>query len=61
MATFGVLYLLLTVFGVILAICWLVLPFALIGTKPLLRELIGEMKETNRLLGERLPNLRPPR
>ena len=46
MATFGVLYLLLTVFGVILAICWLVLPFALIGTKPLLRELIGEMKET---------------
>jgi len=61
MATFSVLYLLLTVFGVILAICWLVLPFALIGTKPLLRELIGEMKETNRLLGERLPNLRPPR
>ena len=61
MATFGVLYLLLTVFGVILSICWLVLPFALIGTKPLLRELIGEMKETNRLLGERLPNLRPPR
>ena len=61
MATFGVLYLLLTVFGVILAICWLVLPFALIGTKPLLRELIGEMKETNRLLGERLPNLGPPR
>ena len=61
MATFGVLYLLSIVFGVILAICWLVLPFALIGTKPLLRELIGEMKETNRLLGERLPNLRPPR
>ena len=61
MATFSVLYLLLTVFGVILAICWLVLPFALIGTKPLLRELIGEMKETNWLLGERLPNLRPPR
>ena len=61
MATFSVLYLLLTVFGVILSICWLVLPFALIGTKPLLRELIGEMKETNRLLGRRLPNLGPPR
>jgi hypothetical protein len=61
MATFGVLYLLSIVFGVILAICWLVLPFALIGTKPLLRELIREMKETNRLLGERLPNLGPPR
>ena len=27
-------------FGIILAIAWIVLPFALFGTKPLLRELI---------------------
>lgn len=33
-----------------LVIAWIILPFALIGTKPLLRELIKHTKETNRLL-----------
>lgn len=41
------------VFGVILAVAWIVLPFALIGTKPLLRELIAEARKTNSLLEER--------
>jgi hypothetical protein len=41
------------VFGVVLAIAWTVLPFALIGTKPLLRELIGEVRKTNALLQQR--------
>lgn len=40
----------LIVFGIVLAICWLILPFALIGTKPLLRQLLAEQRETNRLL-----------
>ena len=42
------------VFGIVLSIAWIVLPFALIGTKPLLRELIAETKRTNELLRQRL-------
>ena len=60
MATFGILYLLLVIFGIVLAVCWIILPFALIGTKPLLRELIAEMRRNNQLLDQRLPALRPP-
>jgi hypothetical protein len=54
----GILYFVGLVFLFILAICWLVLPFALIGTKPLLRELLAETKRTNALLVDRLPVLR---
>ena len=36
-----------------LVIAWIILPFALIGAKPLLRELIKQTKETNRLLAGR--------
>ena len=50
MAGLGVLYLIGVVFLIVLAICWLILPFALIGTKPLLRQLIQEQKRTNELL-----------
>jgi type II secretory pathway component PulM len=35
-------------FLLVLAICWIVLPFALIGTKPLLREILNELREQNR-------------
>ena len=41
------------VFGAILAIAWIVLPLALIGTKPLLRQLIAEVRRTNALLEQR--------
>jgi uncharacterized membrane protein YciS (DUF1049 family) len=61
MATFGILYMLAAIFVVVLAICWIVLPFALIGTKPLLRQLIAELKRNNELLDQRLPALRAPR
>lgn len=40
------------VFVFVLAICWLALPFALIGTKPLLRQLIAETRRTNELLDQ---------
>ena len=60
MATFGILYLLVVIFGIVLAACWIILPFALIGTKPLLRELIAEVRRNNQLLDQRLPALRPP-
>ena len=49
----GILWLAIYVFGVVLTIAWIVLPFALIGTKPLLRELIAEAKKTNALLTQR--------
>lgn len=47
------------IFAVVLAICWIVLPFALIGTKPLLRQLLHEQERTNALLRELIAG--PPR
>ena len=35
---------------VILIICWIILPFALIGTKPLLAKLLEQQHRTNTLL-----------
>jgi len=46
-------WLAIVAFGIILAIAWIVLPFALFGTKPLLRELIIEVRRTNALLEQR--------
>ena len=60
MAGLEVLYLFAFIFAVVLAICWIILPFALIGTKPLLRQLIAELRRNNELLDQRLPALRPP-
>ena len=34
----------------LIAILWILMPFALFGTKPLLRTLIAEQKKTNELL-----------
>jgi hypothetical protein len=41
-----------TLFFFILAILWLVVPFAIFGIKPLLRELIAEQRRTQALLME---------
>jgi hypothetical protein len=40
------------VLGVVLVLCWIVLTFAIIGTKPLLRELIAEQQHINKLLAQ---------
>jgi hypothetical protein len=45
---------------VVLVVLWIALPFALFGTKPLLRQLIAEQKRTNDLLDRRLPQFRRP-
>jgi uncharacterized membrane protein len=37
-------------FLVVLVIAWIVMPFAIIGTKPLLRDLLSEQRRTNELL-----------
>jgi hypothetical protein len=39
-------------FLIILGIAWTLLPFAMFGMKPLLRDLIAETRRTNRLLEE---------
>lgn len=46
----GVLYIALVIFGLVLLVCWIVLPFALIGTKAILREIVREQRRTNALL-----------
>jgi len=48
--TSGFLGLLVIVLGIVLIVAWIILPFAIIGTKPLLKELIEEVKTTNALL-----------
>ncbi len=48
----GVGGLLFFILALILAIAWIVLPFALIGTKPILRELLAETRKTNELLAQ---------
>ena len=42
----------LWVLGFIIAVLWVLMPFAIFGTKPLMRELIAEQRRTNRLLEE---------
>lgn len=48
----GGLMLVFWLLGLFVVIAWILLPFAMFGIKPLLRELIAATKETNRLLSE---------
>lgn len=51
MAEFGLgLIALLYLLGIVVLICWIILPFALIGTKPLLRQILEQQRETNAYL-----------
>ena len=50
LAVSSAVWLAIAVFGLILATAWIILPFALIGTKPLLRQLMAEVQRTNALL-----------
>jgi hypothetical protein len=43
--------------GVFVLIAWILLPFAMFGIKPLLRELIAASRETNRLLSQQHPRV----
>ncbi|HWT18580.1 MAG TPA: hypothetical protein VN280_06660 [Variovorax sp.] len=38
--------------AIFIAILWILMPFAIFGTKPLLRQLLAEQKRTNKLLAE---------
>jgi hypothetical protein len=61
MGTLELLYAGAVILGFVIVVCWIVLPFAVIGTKPLLRQLIAELQRNNALLEQRLPDLRPHR
>lgn len=37
-------------FLIVLAVLWICMPFALFGTKPILRQILAEQKKTNALL-----------
>ena len=57
MGAIGAVYILgLVVLGIAFVVAWIVLPFALIGTKGLLRELILETMQTNKLLSSMAAN-----
>ena len=42
----------LLVMGLLIAMCWIILPFGILGTKPLLRQLLNEQRRTNELLAK---------
>lgn len=46
------LYVVLAIFGLIMTVVWIVLPFAIFGTKPLLRQILAEQRRTNELLAQ---------
>jgi hypothetical protein len=52
-------YLAAFVLGIILVICWIILPIAIIGTKPLLRDILAEQRRTNALLEARTVEVVP--
>ncbi len=51
----GISYLFFVIFAVVLAVVWIILPFAVIGTKPILLDILAEMRRMNALLEERRP------
>ena len=38
--------------GVVVAVCWIILPLAIVGTKPLLRQILAEQRATNQILAK---------
>lgn len=49
-AGMSVVLLILALLGLLIAVLWILMPFAIFGTKDLLRELIREQKKTNEIL-----------
>lgn len=49
-AVFGGFGIFAVLFLIVLAVAWIIMPFAIIGTKPILRELLQEQRRTNELL-----------
>ena len=43
------------VLGIAVAVSWIVLPFAILGTKPLLRQILAEQRLTRETIERRIP------
>jgi hypothetical protein len=56
----GYIYIGLWALGVIVAIAWIIMPFAIIGTKPILRSVLTALEENNRLMREMSARSEPP-
>ena len=56
----GMFGLVLMILAIVLIIAWIILPFALIGLKPLVRQLIDEQRRTNNLLSLATRRKPPP-
>ena len=52
-------YLLMIPLGLILTVVWIIVPFAIIGTKPLLRRLLMETQHANALLSRIADQTKP--
>lgn len=50
MEAFGIFGVMLVLLGVVIAVLWVFMPFAIFGLKDLTRELIREQRRTNELL-----------
>jgi predicted PurR-regulated permease PerM len=48
------------IFLFVLAIAWIIMPFAIIGTKPILKDIRTALEENNRLLREARERLEHP-
>lgn len=59
-ATMGGLMVVVWLLGIFVLIAWILLPFAMFGIKPLLRELIAVTRESNRLLAIQSPAVKDP-
>ncbi|RYF30622.1 MAG: hypothetical protein EOO23_04740 [Comamonadaceae bacterium] len=60
MEALGFVYIAFVVLGILIAILWILLPFAVFGSKDLLRELIREQKRNNELLQKMVPRPSEP-
>ena len=55
--TYLIIAIVLTVFLIVLAIVWIMLPFIIMGTNSRMDRLIAEQRRTNEMLDARLPDL----
>jgi hypothetical protein len=53
MAAGGVVWFIFVAMVIVLCVAWIIVPFALIGIKPLLRQLLDETRRTNALIEQR--------
>jgi heme exporter protein D len=56
--TYNALYVIFGFFVILLSVLWVLIPFAVFGIKPLLRELLRELRRNNELQDQALAELR---